>query len=147
MKVKPARIDMRSFNRAVRGIERMARRGDQANVSGLRVIGEMIMADIKDSRSEKGVPVDTGVLRASGRVTGPDAAGVVRLTFGGASAAYALRQHEVLSYRHTVGEARYLVRGVERFVADVKQTAILHAMADKAAGIGPKRNTRGRFTR
>lgn len=89
------------------------------NVHGLYVIGEEIMADIKDAVPGKGVPVDEGPLRDSGRVNrlgplgGVNAA--VELAFGGASAPYALIQHETLHYRHTVGEARYLVRGVERW--------------------------------
>jgi hypothetical protein len=86
-------------------------------VSGLRVVGETIMTDVKASRSGAGVPRDTGALAASGRVSGPSASGAVDLTFGGAAAPYALRQHEELSYRHPVGEARYLVRGVERFAS------------------------------
>ena len=102
---------------------RIQKLGEQAGVevgSGLRVIGEVIMTDVKASREGHGVPVDTGALRSTGRVTGPT--GVrnpsVLLSFGGAAAPYALRQHENLFYRHTVGEARYLVRGVERFQAD-----------------------------
>ncbi|MGH9255471.1 MAG: hypothetical protein ACRD3C_13000, partial [Vicinamibacterales bacterium] len=39
----------------------------------------------------------------------------VELSFGGAAANYALAQHEILTYRHKVGEARYLVRGMERW--------------------------------
>lgn len=85
---------------------------------GLRVVGESIMTDVKASSPGRGVPRDTGALARSGRVTGPVGSETnprVRLSFGGASAPYALRQHETLTYRHEVGEARYLVRGVERF--------------------------------
>lgn len=56
-------------------------------------------------------PVDTGVLRASIMVEQPEVDGsTVRcvLGAGGAAAAYALRQHEEVGYRHTVGEAKYL---------------------------------------
>ena len=97
-----------------RKIEVLAIAAGESNVSGLRVIGETIMTDVKASRPGEGVPRDTGELAGSGRVEGPDA-GVVRLTFGGAAAPYALRQHEELGYRHTLGEARYLVRGLERW--------------------------------
>ena len=75
------------------------------------------MLDVKASSPGHGVPVDTGVLRGSGIVTGPDPSGAVALTFGGAAAPYAIRQHEELGYRHTVGEARYLIRGVQRWEA------------------------------
>lgn len=116
----------RSFSRAAKKIEkfheRMVKRSSTSGLgligtvpSGLRMIGEEIMFDIKASRPGKGVPVDEGPLRASGRVEGPNNVGEVTLSFGGASAPYALRQHEELSYNHTVGEARYLVRGMERW--------------------------------
>lgn len=83
----------------------------------MRVDGEEIMTDIKDSRPGKGVPRDEGTLAGSGRVTGPDESGAIGLTFGGAATSYALRQHEDLTLQHPLGEARYLVRGMERFVA------------------------------
>jgi hypothetical protein len=106
-----------NFDAAARKINAMARLvGDGLKAEGLRVIGESIMTDVKASREGHGVPVDQGTLRGSGRVEGP-AGGVVTLSFGGSAAPYALRQHEELSYRHTVGEARYLVRGLERFKA------------------------------
>jgi hypothetical protein len=108
------------FGTIARRIEAVGREVGHEMGSGLRVIGEAIMTDVKASRAGRGVPVDTGALRASGRVTGPTGLGEprVRLSFGGASAPYALRQHEDLTLRHKVGEARYLVRGVERFQAD-----------------------------
>jgi hypothetical protein len=111
------RIRVRNLKQAVRKIEIMARAGGEENVSGLRVVGETIMTDVKAARPGAGVPVDTGALRSSGRVTGPSHNGVVTLSFGGAAAPYALRQHEDLAYRHKLGEARYLVRGLERWEA------------------------------
>lgn len=99
---------------------------------GLFLIGEEIMADVKDSRPGKGVPVDTGALRSTGQVI-RDGAGrkrisgrahvgklagkhaPVQLTFGGAGTPYALIQHENMRFKHKVGEARYLVRGMERW--------------------------------
>lgn len=77
----------------------------------LRREGENIM-----SRSVPLVPVDTGVLRASRTVQGPKIGGtrgiaktvVVTLGYGGAAKAYATIQHENLSYRHTVGQAKFL---------------------------------------
>jgi len=88
---------------------------------GLRAVGESIMTDVKTSLPGRGVPKDTGALQRSGRVTGPlgsDTEPRIRLSFGGSSAPYALRQHETLEYYHDDGEARYLVRGVERFAED-----------------------------
>lgn len=104
------------FTRIARKMNRVADEMGLAMGSGLRVIGETIMADVKASRPGHGVPVDTGALRSTGRVTGPEGVrkAVVRLSFGGPAAPYAVKQHE-LDYRHTIGEKRYLVRGVERY--------------------------------
>lgn len=98
------------INKAARELEREVGRGAS------RMIGEEIMADVKASRAGHGVPVRDNVLRPSGRVEQrPGPGQLVELTFGGASAPYALVQHENMRYHHTVGEARYLVRGVERW--------------------------------
>jgi hypothetical protein len=61
------------------------------------------------------VPVDTGVLRGSGVVLQPEKmANRVRVQFGygGGARAYALVQHENMSFKHTVGQAKYLSEGV-----------------------------------
>lgn len=76
------------------------------------------MTDVKASRPGHGVPVDKGTLRNTGKVDGPlgpAGAPQVVLSFGGASAKYALIQHEATHFHHTVGEPRYLVRGMERW--------------------------------
>ena len=112
---KGARVRVEGFAAAARKIEAMARKGGDEMVSGIRVIGEAIMTDVKASRPGAGVPKDEGPLSASGRVEGPDSRGAVELTFGGAAAPYALYQHERVDLRHQLGEARYLTRGMERF--------------------------------
>jgi hypothetical protein len=70
--------------------------------------GEEIMAR---SKSEF-VPVETGVLRASGYVEAPVIEGEdisVTLGFGGAASAYALKQHEDTTLHHpNGGQAKYL---------------------------------------
>lgn len=56
-------------------------------------------------------PVKTGVLKASAFVNEPVAVeGAISVTvgFGGAASAYAVRQHEDLSFRHRVGQAKFL---------------------------------------
>lgn len=61
------------------------------------------------------VPVDLGVLRASGHVAPPDIRGdrvTVELGYGGAASAYALVQHERLDFHHDVGQAKYLEQPV-----------------------------------
>ncbi len=103
-----------SFMRAAKKIVLAARNIGKTTPQGLRLIGEEIMTDVKASAPGHGVPVDTGTLRASGMVEQPEPL-VVELSFGSAAAPYALAQHEHLAYHHTVGEARYLVRGLERW--------------------------------
>jgi hypothetical protein len=106
-----------SFRAAARKVESAGRKLGEKNISGLRRIGEEIMLDVKASRPGKGVPVDKGTLRGSGRVEGPKN-DEVTLSFGGAAAPYALEQHENTALRHRVGESRYLVRGVDRWAAN-----------------------------
>lgn len=107
----------RNFQRAARKIEALRRSLGEKNVIGLRVIAEEIMTDVKASRPGKGVPVLTGTLRSTGRVEG-SVGGKVELSFGGASAPYAMIQHEGLHFHHRLGEARYLTRGVDRWRAN-----------------------------
>jgi hypothetical protein len=126
------RIRVKGLQETARKIEALARAGGDEVRSGLRVIGETIMTDVRASRPGAGVPKDTGNLAASGRVTGPDRRGAVRLSFGGAAAPYALRQHEELTYRHTLGEARYLVRGLERWMRGGTPEQAIDAMLDAA---------------
>lgn len=64
--------------------------------------------------SKQMVPVDTGALRASGRVRVKvsDAGVIAELAYGSASVEYALRVHEDLNAVHRVGNAKYLERPV-----------------------------------
>ena len=74
---------------------------------GLFTEGNKIMTTSKQSF----VPVDQGVLRASGHVKPPVVSRTgasVNLGYGGAASAYALVQHERTDYAHTVGQAKYL---------------------------------------
>jgi hypothetical protein len=123
------------FGKVARKIERMGRNVAGGAPSGLRVIAELVLTDIKAARPGHGVPIDQGPLRDSGQASGPDDKGVVTVSFGGPAAPYALRQHEELSYRHTVGEARYLVRGFERFKLDGAAAAVKSLRANARAGI------------
>lgn len=95
--------------------------------SALYVEAEAIMKDSKEL-----VPVDTGVLRASGHVELPsiDGQGVkVEMGYGGAAERYALIQHERLDYNHPNGQAKFLEQPVlehaqgmaERLGASVKR--------------------------
>lgn len=93
---------VKSDVRFIRALEH----GVEALASGLFLEQEAIM-----SASKQEVPVDLGVLRASGTVLPPDSNGTIIEVvsgYGGAAEAYAIVQHERLSYRHTVGKAKYL---------------------------------------
>ena len=93
-------------------MERSRRNAAQSLAGPLRVEAERIMTDSKRNY----VPVDTGVLRASGVVQRPEVTRQrVRITmgYGGAARAYAVVQHERLDFRHTVGEAKYLEKPVK----------------------------------
>jgi len=112
-----------SFRRAALRIRKCANLMAGVARGGLRLIGEEIMTDVKASRPGAGVPRDTGALASTGEVTQPEPE-VVELSFGGVAAeggkdvGYALIQHENLEFHHALGEARYLVRGLERWKPD-----------------------------
>lgn len=108
-----------SFEEAADAFAELERKMKEVPEKGLRAIGEEVMTDVKNNRHGKGVPEEDGHLRSSGTVEGPKADGTVVLAFGGPAAPYAIVQHERVDYHHPdVGEARYLVRGVERWQPD-----------------------------
>lgn len=69
-------------------------------------------AQIEMTKSKRRVPVEHGVLRASGFVTKPERRGrniSVTLSYGGAAEDYAIPQHERLDFNHPRGgQAKYL---------------------------------------
>jgi hypothetical protein len=68
-------------------------------------------AEIEMTEAKERTPVDTGALRASGRVLGPTVGGEdieVQLVFGNASVDYALHVHENPDALHPVGQWKYL---------------------------------------
>lgn len=78
---------------------------DKAGMA-LKEVGEVWMTEAK-----KRTPADTGTLRTSGHVQGPDNRGMeteVRLVFGGPAAPYAAVVHENLTAHHPSGQAKYL---------------------------------------
>lgn len=101
----------------------------QALGAALYQEAEEIMARSKASY----VPVDTGALRASGQVTGPAISGTqasVVLGYGNSSVKYALIQHENLSYKHTVGQAKYLEQPVNEALAGMPGRLATRIRAD-----------------
>lgn len=69
-------------------------------------------AQIEMTESKRRVPVEHGILRASGFVAEPQHSGKnisVTMSYGGAAEDYAIIQHERLDYHHPLGgQAKYL---------------------------------------
>lgn len=65
-------------------------------------------AEIEMTEAKHRTPVKTGVLRASGMVSGPDSQGRVVMSFGGAAEEYAIEVHENLEMFHKNGQAKFL---------------------------------------
>lgn len=86
-----------------RALQLLAERGERAAGQALREEAEIEMTEAK-----RRTPVDTGTLRSSGKVTGPDADLAVKLEFGGAAEEYAIEVHENLETFHKTGQAKFL---------------------------------------
>lgn len=127
---------MKGFDECIAKFEAMAKASGAKAGSGTRLLAESVLTDVKASRPGEGVPRDEGILAGSGRATGPDSQGTSRVTFGGAAAPYALAQHERLDYEHELGEARYLIRGLERAAAGDEPEEALKKVADEVIRIG-----------
>lgn len=102
----------------------------------LQVLIQALYAEANDImlQSQELVPVDTGVLKTSGTVLPPTIMGnvvEVVLGYGGAASAYALRQHEDLSYNHAEGkQAKYLEQPAREAMESLEQS-----LADRMEGI------------
>ncbi|HAM42170.1 MAG TPA: hypothetical protein DCP69_12810 [Candidatus Omnitrophica bacterium] len=100
-------LELKNFNKLHATIERkFGALTKDKSARALRTIAEVEMTEAK-----KRTPVDTGVLRSSGLVIGPEQVGgvwQVRMVFGGPAAPYAAAVHENLEAFHKVGQAKYL---------------------------------------
>ena len=102
----------------------------------LQVLIQALYAEANDIMlaSQELVPVDTGVLKTSGEVLDPTVSGntvEVVMGYGGAASAYALRQHEELSYSHKDGkQAKYLEQPAREAMPNLEQS-----LADRIEGI------------
>lgn len=107
--------------RRMQGVKQMQALIGRKQAGLLRKAGAALFAEaqIEMAESKRRVPVDTGVLRASGYVNPPVAgfglggggvAGTVRveLGYGGPAEDYAVIVHEDLDAFHRVGEAKFL---------------------------------------
>lgn len=102
--------------------------------------GSIIMTEAK-----KRAPLDVGTLRNSGYVTLPQREGddvFVEVGFGGAAKAYAVKQHEELSYHHEIGEAKYLENAInvkeEEIRAHIKRVSDAALSSGRDVDRGPR---------
>lgn len=121
------KLQLKGLNGVIHNLERNTARWEEAVATGLYLVGNNIM-----TKSKREVPVDTGLLKASGYVTLPQAQGdrvEVQLGYGGnGSRDYAVIQHERMDYRHpNGGKAKFLQDPVDAargtFSADVAALA------------------------
>lgn len=108
-----------------RFLARVAKKAPDAAGQGLVIIAEEIMATSK----RVFVPVRKGILRSSGHVQpvvrrGKDIS--VDLVYGGAASAYAVVQHENMSYVHKIGEAKYLSKPLNQAVPGIPRKLAAH---------------------
>ena len=97
-------------------LERIQRALAESGAAGVKVAARALRNEAQEAfaESQMEVPVDTGALKASGRVR-PEA-GVfergnevyVELTYGGTGTEYAIPVHESLEANHPHGKAKYL---------------------------------------
>ena len=129
------RVRLRGWDRVIATLDTMQRVSRRETAGATRELAGSVLRDVSGSRPGAGVPRDTGALANSGVATGPDGAGVSRVTFGGAAAPYALIVHEMAT-PHDTGESRYLTRGVDRAEADGEPVKALKGAADEVIRSG-----------
>lgn len=117
-------FDLRGVARATRRLTAMQGAVRRAAQHALVIEAETIMAEAK-----RETPVDTGTLRASGRVSPPSMSlgnVSIDLTFGGPAREYAIYVHEDLNATHVNGNAKFLEgpvkRHADRFSANVSRS-------------------------
>jgi len=127
-------IEIQGGEQVAAALEKLGAEAPGALGVGLTQWAEAVMADSKSNY----VPVDTGVLRASGTVTRPEVQGpqvTLTLGYGGAAAPYALSVHENpragktggvspsgKKYRHwaRVGEGKFLETPIKRHAVKLR---------------------------
>ena len=101
-----ATIKITGIDKAIRELKQIRGVTPRALGAAMKVEGELIM-----TKSKGVAPVDTGTLRASGRVGRPSIRGSqveVVLGYGGAARDYALIQHEANFNHPGQGQRKYL---------------------------------------
>ena len=70
-----------------------------------------LIMEVKRTEVVKRTPKDTGALRSTIHVEGPERSGrkvTCSIVAGGPAAMYAIVQHEDLTLKHTIGQAKYI---------------------------------------
>ena len=103
---------------------------DGATDAALVQVGEMILAGAK-----KRTPVDTGRLRSTGYRSPVTRAGFGRYVEVGFGTHYAAKQHWAIHFRHTVGEALFLLKAVDAISQGFEATMGRLVASNVAGGI------------
>jgi hypothetical protein len=119
-------------------LERIQKAITESGPAGAKIAAMALRSEAQDAfaASQDEVPVDTGALKASGRVrpeTGVFTRGgevYVELTYGGTATEYSIYVHENLEANHPHGKAKYLedpmtrqVNGISGRIADKVERA------------------------
>jgi hypothetical protein len=119
-------------------LERIQKAITESGPAGAKIAAMALRSEAQDAfaASQDEVPVDTGALKASGRVrpeTGVFTRGgevYVELTYGGTATEYSIYVHENLEASHPHGKAKYLedpmtrqVNGISGRIADKVERA------------------------
>lgn len=119
-------------------LERLQRAIVMSGPEGVKVAARALRHEAQEAfaHSQDEVPVDTGALKASGRIR-PEIGVLqsgnevyVELTYGGSATAYSIYVHENLQASHPHGKAKYLedpmtrqVQGISSRIADKVERA------------------------
>ncbi len=121
---KPVEFKFKGQKEFARNFAKVAKQYPGKVLSGLFVVASKIMTISKRDH----VPVDQGILKSSGLVEKPFRKGKifgVVMAYGGAASAYALVQHENLSFQHTTGGPKYLERPLLSFPVANELAAVI----------------------
>lgn len=108
-------------------LDRIQRALAQSGPEGVKIAARALRHEAQEAfaNSQDEVPVDTGALKASGRVrpeTGVFESGnevYVELTYGGSATEYSIYVHENLEANHPHGKAKYLEDPMSRQVVGI----------------------------
>ena len=99
-------VRVEGIDRTKGKLEKLAKENKQKLRDGMWTAGRFLLRE-----SQKLVPVDTGALKASGKVlvrNNSDDAPEYIVTYGNGEVSYAVYQHENLDYFHETGQAKFL---------------------------------------